>query len=140
MLVRCRVAGGSEVELHTGCRGDPGQRRHRRLASPVLVGAHDGPIESAAARELGLAEATDRPNSRDQLGCDLVIVGGHAKSVAYPPHSSHFPWRIRHSTRSPPCYPIATIRSIGTRARSAISGGTRTSNFISSSASRSLRS
>jgi len=35
-------------------------------------------------------------------------------------------------------YPIATIRSIGIRARSAISRGTATSNFISRSASRSL--
>ena len=35
-------------------------------------------------------------------------------------------------------YPIATIRSIGIRARSAISSGTLTSNFISRSASRSF--
>jgi hypothetical protein len=35
-------------------------------------------------------------------------------------------------------YPIATIRSIGIRARSAISRGTVTSNFISRSASRSF--
>ena len=35
-------------------------------------------------------------------------------------------------------YPIATIRSIGIRARSAISPGTLTSNFISRSASRSF--
>ncbi len=35
-------------------------------------------------------------------------------------------------------YPIATIRSIGIRARSAISSGTLTSNFISRSESRSF--
>jgi len=37
-----------------------------------------------------------------------------------------------------PSYPIATIRSIGIRARSAISAGTLTSNFISRNASRSF--
>jgi hypothetical protein len=36
--------------------------------------------------------------------------------------------------------PIATMRSIGTRARSATSSGTRTSNFISRSESRSFGS
>src|SRR6476659_9870023 len=37
-------------------------------------------------------------------------------------------------------YPIATMRSIGTRARCAMSSGTRTSNWLCSSASRSLGS
>jgi hypothetical protein len=42
--------------------------------------------------------------------------------------------------RGKPSYPIATMRSIGTRARSAISSGTLTSCFRSRSESRSLGS
>ena len=46
--------------------------------------------------------------------------------------------RFRAAADSIRRYPIATIRSIGIRARSAISSGTLTSNFMSRSASRSF--
>ena len=49
------------------------------------------------------------------------------------------PGSRRSSRRSCRAQPIATIRSIGTRARAAVSSGTRTSNFTSRSAVAQLR-
>ena len=60
-------------------------------------------------------------NVHGGTGRDAVAVAGLARRVARP-------------------QPSATIRSIGTCARTAISSGTRTSNFISRSASRSFGS
>lgn len=89
-----------------------------------MAGARGGAGTNRVDAEL-LGELVQLLAIRGLLGDDLVQRSRRFSSFGAERHSI--------------CrYPIATIRSIGIRARSAISSGTLTSNFISRSASRSF--
>ena len=103
----------------------------------MLICAQRRAVDTAALRELGLCKPALFTNPGEELGCDIVCNRyRHTRSVTDPLRNTSKVWQIRHNCQLSTLYPIATIRSIGTRAFAAVSASTRTSYFPSRSASR----
>jgi len=133
VLEREAFLGRRQIQLQPGAARDPGHRGDRGLAASVLVGAQHRAIESATLRKLALCEAARAADLADEIRRNSLTVRWHTANVADSPQISLFVWRIRYAN-----HPMATIRSIGTRALAAVSGSTLTSKFPSRSASRSF--
>jgi hypothetical protein len=81
VLVGNRAVCGSELKLHAGGAGDPGQRGNGGLPASVLVSVEHRPVQAAAASQLRLAQTAASANLGDQLGSDNLILGRHALQV-----------------------------------------------------------
>ncbi len=129
------------VDLQSNRRSNASQGRNRRLAVTMLVGVEHRPRHARATGELRLTHAALPTNLAKQLAGDPAAgvhrIGAHIANVSESANNATPP---RAASTGVSDQPSATIRSIGTRALAAMSSGTRTSNFMSRSASRSLGS
>ena len=110
------------------------------MKSTAIRSAAD--IEEVGWPELAAAAArTESTRSCWASSCSCSRLGGLLGGDLGEDMGGRLYLRAGPTRRLPqPSYPIATMRSIGSRARSAISAGTLTSNFISRRASRSFGS